>query len=282
MQLPRQINKENNGYFYIIPAELMEDPEIPPKAKWLFGLLSSMANKTGSCNADNEWLAQKIKVNINYISTLLNKLDKKDWLILDKPQSKWREIILRFNRPTESLLSKNSNSTLEKSRKYSRQILNDSEPKIGSPSSNTSNNKDIYNGDISVWSSKVLDLSEEEVTKLPDVLRLYRYYLLCFKKTPKDIRLTDGRKKKIETRLKNYSAQEIATAFKNASKDDFYSGKKTSFRATLEWIVDKDERIERLRDLVSKSETGARPDKKILVKFEDGSEALVTDESGDS
>lgn len=162
-----------------------------------------------------------------------------------------------------------------------KNLYSDSKETLPLDSKETLHNKDIYNKDKKVNVEKILSLSEEEVKKLPDVLRVYRLYLLCFGKTPNQLKLTDGRKNKIEVRLKSYPLEDIAKAIKNASKDDFYSGRKTGWKATLEWIMNKDENIERLRDLTPRSASQPKPDKKILMKFEDGSEAWVTDESGE-
>lgn len=257
--------QENTGYFYIIPAKIVEDPDIPPKGKWLFGLLASMADQTGSCYASNGWLAQKLNLkDKDYVSTLLSKLFKKDWLVTDTDKKTGKRfILLNFSKP----YSKNFKGGLEKFQEGTRKISSGSEPNLGTPSNNISNNtsKDIY------LPENLLDLPEEKVKELPDVFRVYRYYLICFKRTQNQVKLTDTRKSKILARLKSYSLEEVIQAVKNTSRSPWHLGQNnTGWKANLDFIIRSDEQIEKLRDLSPK-----REDEKVLVKFDDGTEAWV-------
>jgi len=71
----------------------------------------------------------------------------------------------------------------------------------------------------------------------------------------------DDREKKFKIRLKTYTLEDIKKAIKAASKDEFYSGKKTGFFADPDWIFRNDKNIEKLLNLETRS---VRP-KKILT-----------------
>lgn len=83
------------GYFYMIPAELVEEGN---KTKaLLFGLITSLANKTGSCTASNKYLAGKLNMkSSSTISKYISELEDDGWVQtkVDKQKGNMREITI--------------------------------------------------------------------------------------------------------------------------------------------------------------------------------------------
>ncbi len=91
---------------------------------------------------------------------------------------------------------------------------------------------------------------------------LYKYYIKMFKKNPKTYRPLPGRLAKVKTRLGTWTPRQIAIAIRNASQDDFYSGKNDrGWVADLSYICRNDENVEKLIGLSPKS---ADVSKKVL------------------
>ena len=84
---------------------------------------------------------------------------------------------------------------------------------------------------------------------------LYEHYVACFNKNPNTYKPLPSKLKKIETRLKTYTPEEIAQAIKNASQDNFYIGKNDrGWKADLTWICKNDENLEKMLNLNPRGE----------------------------
>lgn len=67
------------GYYYVIPAELAECGK--PYKALLYGLIVSLANKSGKCYASNEYLAKKLGyVDKSHVSRYIQELKKDGWI----------------------------------------------------------------------------------------------------------------------------------------------------------------------------------------------------------
>lgn len=56
---------------------------------------------------------------------------------------------------------------------------------------------------------------------------------------PKVTKLSDKRKKKLELRLKNFSAEDLKAAFEKVEASDFTSGRNGKWNATFDWILEE-------------------------------------------
>lgn len=56
-------------------------------------------------------------------------------------------------------------------------------------------------------------------------------------------KLSDGRKKHIKARLKNFTVEQIELAFSKAEASDFLTGKKGNWKANFDWIIKSDDNL---------------------------------------
>jgi len=83
----------NQNYFYIIPAPLAESGK--PQKALLYGLITSLSNKTGVCYASNEYLSQKLNRRDRSITrAYLTELEKEGWISIKDRNSNKRKIII--------------------------------------------------------------------------------------------------------------------------------------------------------------------------------------------
>ncbi len=211
----------------------------------------------GWCYASKETLAGLLDLSKQSVHSLIKKLLERGFLEKNKSTKHLR---ITFDWYSKVIIKDNQDSLPPTVKK----LYPDSKESLLQDNQDSLHNKDISNNDktkepptpfLSVPTDHLLDLTKEQVQQLDPIIRIYRAYLYFFKKTPAQVRLTDTRKVKIKARLEGFPLEEVLQAVKNASKDDFYSGKNDrNWVASIEYICRNDEIIERLRDLKISSE----------------------------
>lgn len=97
---------------------------------------------------------------------------------------------------------------------------------------------------------------EDNIDNKIDIYNVYETYLGAFKKNPNMYKLTEARKKKIVSRLKDAGKEMLIRAIENASKDDFYSGSNDrGWKADLDYITRSYEVVEKLANMQPKHDT---------------------------
>jgi hypothetical protein len=86
----------SQNFYYIIPAILAEAGK--PQKALLYGLITSLARKDGTCTATNDFLANKLnRKDLSTISKYLTELEQEGWLEINDRESKNRKIKLTAN-----------------------------------------------------------------------------------------------------------------------------------------------------------------------------------------
>ena len=88
-----KINKLN--YYSIIPATILFNNQIKPNEKLLYAMLTSLASKEGFCFASNKYLAERLNVKANTVSSWITDLKRKGFIIVEIIRSDNNEIIQR-------------------------------------------------------------------------------------------------------------------------------------------------------------------------------------------
>lgn len=97
------------------------------------------------------------------------------------------------------------------------------------------------------------ELSKKELSNYNvEIQRIYDLYLKTFKKNPSRFKLTDQRKTKIRSRIKDMGYDVLERAIINTSKSKFHMGDNDrKWKADLDFIIRSAEQTERLSNLVT-------------------------------
>ena len=71
------------GYWVVIPADVFYDPELPPRAVLLYGVISNFCNHYGRCTVKNETFAKYFHVQPRSIPRLLDPLLQRGHITVD-------------------------------------------------------------------------------------------------------------------------------------------------------------------------------------------------------
>ena len=74
---------EKPNYYAVIPANVRYDKDLRPNEKLLYGEITALASKTGSCWANNEYFSILYDVKPNAVATWIRHLKEKDYIIVD-------------------------------------------------------------------------------------------------------------------------------------------------------------------------------------------------------
>ena len=85
---------EEPNFFAVIPFPIMVDKWLPPQAKLLYGILSSLCKTKGYCWASNQYLAKQFKVHKTTISFWLSLLQKSNHIRIELYNNNTRKIYL--------------------------------------------------------------------------------------------------------------------------------------------------------------------------------------------
>ncbi len=75
-------DKDNPGYYGIIPAEIRYDVDICPNAKLLYSELTALCNNTGFCWSQNKYFADLYKVSTVTVSRWISQLRYAGYIVV--------------------------------------------------------------------------------------------------------------------------------------------------------------------------------------------------------
>ena len=88
-------NKDNVGYYSVIPATILYNKELKANEKLLYAIITSLACKEGYCFATNKYLAEKLGVNPKTISSWISDLKDRNFIIVELIRNENKQIIQR-------------------------------------------------------------------------------------------------------------------------------------------------------------------------------------------
>lgn len=80
-------DSERPSYYAVLPAEVRYDKNLSPLEKLLFAEITALSNKEGYCWASNAYLAELFGRTAKYISEVISKLAKKNYLFVEVDQA---------------------------------------------------------------------------------------------------------------------------------------------------------------------------------------------------
>lgn len=75
--------QETPNYYAIIPAEVRYDKKLRPNEKLLYGEIVALSNKTGICNASNNYFAKLFEVYPSAISKWIKDLEENGYILVE-------------------------------------------------------------------------------------------------------------------------------------------------------------------------------------------------------
>lgn len=75
--------EEKPNYYAVIPANVRYDKDLRANEKLLYGEITALANKTGSCWASNEYFSLLYDVKPNAVATWIRHLKEKEYILVD-------------------------------------------------------------------------------------------------------------------------------------------------------------------------------------------------------
>ncbi|MEN2312527.1 helix-turn-helix domain-containing protein [Lacticaseibacillus paracasei] len=143
---------EKPGYYAIIPSDVRYDTRLPSKAPLLYGEITALANKSGSCWASDDYFCRLYGVSRSTVQAWMQALERYGYIIRNvtfKPDSK--EIDKRYITLSSAVYPKTGQGYTEKSDK-------------GIPKNRTDNNTSINTKNIRA--SSTLESDFEKLWKL--------------------------------------------------------------------------------------------------------------------
>lgn len=88
-------NKDNVGYYSVIPATILYNKELKANEKLLYAIITSLACKEGYCFASNKYLAEKLDINPKTISSWISDLKNNNFIVVELIRNENNQIIQR-------------------------------------------------------------------------------------------------------------------------------------------------------------------------------------------
>ncbi len=128
---------EKPNYYAVIPANVRYDKNLKANEKILYGEISALLDKNGTCYASNNYFARLYKVDPSAISKWISNLEKNNYLKIEyiraNKEIKQRNIkIIGIDKYQEGYCQKNKENKEEEERKYIKEkIFNLIEENLG-------------------------------------------------------------------------------------------------------------------------------------------------------
>ena len=76
--------KQETSYYSIIPATILYNKNLKANQKLLYAIITSLTHKEGYCYATNRYLAEKLGVKTNTVSSWITDLNRKGFIKVEE------------------------------------------------------------------------------------------------------------------------------------------------------------------------------------------------------
>ena len=195
--------EEKPNYYAIMPADIRYDNRLKDKAKFLYAEITALCNKDGYCFASNGYFAELYNVRKETISRLLNDLKNKGYI----------EIKIEYDENTKEI------------KRRLIYLLT----KLSIPLDKT-------------VKSPIDEKVKENNTSINNTINIFVDFYNKLDKFPKIKKITQKRRNKIISRLKDVGYDNLIKSLEIGSKSDFLTGnlKNSNWKADLDWFIEND------------------------------------------
>lgn len=217
---------DNPNYYAVIPANIRYDEKLTPNAKLLYGEITALCNKDGTCWASNEYFCRLYKISIRSITRWLDDLKKQGYI----------KVKLEYKQGSKEV----KNRFISIVNPIDKNVMGYRQNCLGGIDKNVQDNNTSINTTINNNNNVDLELKE-----------IHEEICTIFKKEPK---LTDKRKKMLRSRLKDTGRENIIKACKNVVKSEFHMGKNDrGWVAEPYWCLTSEDKAEEWSSKTTKS-----------------------------
>lgn len=166
---------ESPNFFAIIPADVRYS-DIIPHAKLLYGEITALSNKTGSCYASNAYFASLYGVSVRQVSKWISELEKRGFIASKIEQwegnKRYISLVTTYRTKVPDLWNKSSIP-------YGTKVLDPIEQKFlhNNTMNNTVNNIIIINEEEKEWNEMILE-EEKEIDNIDDLRKFLNKWKL--------------------------------------------------------------------------------------------------------
>ena len=226
--------------------------EFTPEDKlfYLYLFTNPHTNLAGCYEISHKQMAFEIGYSVESIRTLIERFENTYNVI--RYSEKTKEILLinwhkynwttseKFRKPLEKEISKVKQPEFKEylSRLFEGEetygidtVSEKTEYPIDTSNTNTNTNTNTNNKDNS------------PIRDYKDVDKVIEEYNRICTSLPKCMRATKKRREKIATRLNDYTLDDFIKAFEMSEESDFLSGRRTEWRASLDWFIQNEDNL---------------------------------------
>ena len=87
--------KQETSYYSIIPATILYNENLKANQKLLYAIITSLTHKEGYCYATNKYLAEKLGVKTNTVSSWITDLNRKGFIKVELIRNDKKQIVGR-------------------------------------------------------------------------------------------------------------------------------------------------------------------------------------------
>ena len=87
--------KQETSYYSIIPATILYNENLKANQKLLYAIITSLTHKEGYCYATNRYLAEKLGVKTNTVSSWITDLNRKGFIKVELIRNDKKQIVGR-------------------------------------------------------------------------------------------------------------------------------------------------------------------------------------------
>jgi DNA-binding MarR family transcriptional regulator len=215
----------HGNWMAVIPATILFDNKLNDRDKIIYAIVSNLTHERGYCWATNKYLAEKLDCTIITVQRALKKLSDRNYLDIE---------VLRNDNGTSRIIRLENYQNIISEKGISKKKQGGTSKMIGGYIK-----KDIHNSIIEYNSNSInknintSGVDEKSTSKLLKFLN-ERYH--------RNFRKIDS--KKLKSRLKIYSLDEMLLAIENAHSDKFHIDSKFKY-LTPEYFTRNDDIIDK-------------------------------------
>ena len=214
----------------IVSRTLMTDPRIDIKAKAIYALLCSYAGTEETAFPSVDTIRRNLIISKDTYYKHMKQLKETGYIVVNSMPSEAG----KFSKNIYTIVPCPNSSDTE----------NPYTEKPYAANQDTNNNNTTINN---TKNNNTKDMSSEN-----DIKEVFNFFITSFKKNPKTYKLSDARRAKIKSRLKEKDAgkEMLMLAIEKTSKSPFHNGGNNSkWKADIDFIIRSYEQVERLANM---------------------------------